>query len=132
MDDTPDIPDDRDAGLPREDDLAELDRLTDALTPDDIARAVQAAHDDVAATLPGETGELLPVRLVGGPEDGLTLHIATARDLAGPREKLGTWMALTGGWPDDVPDGSVPRAVYEPDPAPAPPDVWHYRGLTCI
>ncbi len=69
------------------------------------------------------------VELVGGPWDGHRQALAAAADLAGPREQLGTWMMLAGGWPDDTPAGCVPRAVYEPDPAPASALVWRYRGL---
>jgi hypothetical protein len=66
------------------------------------------------------------VTLIGGPYDG---HRQELYDPQRGRENAGTWMILTGAWPDDVPEGCVPRAVYEPDPAPAPVTRWHYRGL---
>ena len=72
----------------------------------------------------------IEVKLVGGPYDGHRQKLMTIEDLNGPREKLGTWMPLNGyPWPDDVPEGCVPRAVYEPDPPPAEPTIWRYRGI---
>lgn len=75
------------------------------------------------------------VELVGGPWDGHRQELVTQADLDGPREKLGAYMLLPDGasWPDDVPAGCVPRAVYEPDEDPAAPaDRWLYRGLIYI
>lgn len=70
--------------------------------------------------------QLEMVTLIGGPHDG---HRQELLDPEAGRDAAGTWMILEGGWPQDVPDGCVPRAIYEPDPAPAPIHVWHYRGL---
>ena len=76
-------------------------------------------------------GERLMVELVGGPWDGHTQELMCAADLDRPRESLGAWIIVPGPWPDDVPpDGCVARAIYEPDPAPAPATRWVYRGPT--
>lgn len=70
------------------------------------------------------------VELVGGPWDGHRQALMTGADRDRPRGELGAWMLLGGHpWPAGVPDGCTPRAVYEPDPAPAPADRWVYRGL---
>jgi len=75
--------------------------------------------------------ELMMVELFGGPWDG---HRQELLDPEQPREAAGTWMLLPGGvpWPDDVPAGCVPRAVYEPGPAPEPVDRWLYQGTIYI
>ncbi|GAA3935651.1 hypothetical protein GCM10023085_16370 [Actinomadura viridis] len=79
----------------------------------------------------GRVDERVMVELVGGPWDGHRQELMTRADRDRPRSDLGTWMLLADHpWPDDVPEGCVPRAVYEPDPAPAPADRWLYRGLT--
>ncbi|WP_289009523.1 hypothetical protein [uncultured Thermomonospora sp.] len=72
------------------------------------------------------------VELIGGPYDGHRQRLVT-REQLDTRRGLGAWMILPDGasWPDGVPEGCVPRAVYEPDPA-APPDRWLYRGLIYI
>ena len=70
------------------------------------------------------------VELIGGPWDG---HRQEHPDDL-PREDCGTWMLLPDRmpWPDDVPEGCAPRAMYDADPEPAPADRWHYRGLTYL
>ena len=75
--------------------------------------------------------ELMMVELIGGPWDG---HRQELLDPTQSRDALGTWMLLPDGtpWPDDVPEGCAPRAVYEPDPAPAPADRWLYRELIYV
>jgi hypothetical protein len=59
------------------------------------------------------------VELVGGPWDGHHQELMTTADLNAPRETLGAWLVV---------DGCTARAVYEPDPPPAPPTVWRFRG----
>ncbi|MDL4777858.1 hypothetical protein [Actinomadura xylanilytica] len=73
-------------------------------------------------------GDRVMVELVGGPWDGHRQDLMSAADLDGPRERLGTWVIVDGPWPDDVPDGCVARAVYEPGPEPAPANIWRYQG----
>lgn len=68
------------------------------------------------------------VELVGGPWDGHRQELMDTADLQRPRSELGAWLIVPGEWPDDVPAGCTLRAVYEPDPEPAPATRWLYRG----
>lgn len=68
------------------------------------------------------------VRLVGGPDDwrGQALTHLSPEELDAPREALGVYLVSTCVPPGHPDPGA--RAVYEPDTAPAPADVWFFRG----
>ncbi|MCG5213430.1 hypothetical protein [Streptosporangium sp. KLBMP 9127] len=55
----------------------------------------------------------MTVRLVGGPLDGMTLPNQPRTD------DPGAYMIVPG---------QSYRAIYEPDPDPADPAIWRYRG----
>ncbi|MGK5550620.1 hypothetical protein ACSNOI_03315 [Actinomadura kijaniata] len=80
-------------------------------------------HDDDGGGDGEHQDELVVVELVGGPLDGLRQALATAAELEGPREDLGVLM-IVEGWSE--------RALYEPDPPPAPASLWRYRGPVAI
>lgn len=65
------------------------------------------------------------VEFIQGPWDGRRQEYPD--DL--PREDYGAYMLLPPGipWPDGVPEGLVPRAVYEADPE--QPTRWVYQQM---
>lgn len=68
------------------------------------------------------------VEFVAGPWDG---HRQEYPDTLS-REDCGAYMLLPDGmpWPEDVPEGCVPRAVYEADPE--QPTRWVYQHMICV
>jgi hypothetical protein len=72
--------------------------------------------------------KLVEVEFVGGPWDGYRQALVTQEQLD-TRRSLGAWMLLGDyPWPPGVPEGCVPRAVYEPEEPPAPAHRWVFQG----
>ncbi len=72
--------------------------------------------------------EDVDVELVGGPSDWSGKTVRMPVDLERPREEIGAYLISSDTPPRGGDEDEDPRAVYEPDPVPADPCRWVFRG----
>ncbi len=68
------------------------------------------------------------VELVGGPDDWRGRTVQMPVDLDRPREEIGAYLISAHTPPRGEEEDVDPRAIYEPDPEPADPLRWIFRG----